>query len=62
VGEFWRAERVSFGTAGSAASGAIPQTFALTVPTATIPASLAANGVLDPTKIEDVVLVVGYTT
>lgn len=38
----------------------LPQTLALTVPTATIPASLAASGLLDATKIEDVVLVVNY--
>ncbi|HEX4451403.1 MAG TPA: neuraminidase-like domain-containing protein [Kofleriaceae bacterium] len=56
------ASGISMLVATATAIGAAPQTFALTVPTATIPASLAANGVLDAAKIEDVVLVLSYTT
>jgi hypothetical protein len=43
----------------------VPQSFALTVPVASVPAALAitVNGQtrLDPTKIEDILLIVKYS-
>ena len=49
------------GDAAFASPGVAPQSFTLTLPQASVPSALAtSSGLLDPSKVEDILLVINY--